>query len=48
MYVFHRPDFNFSETEKFVYAIVQIALMVPGFYFINRYIPILNGGFKKL
>lgn len=40
--------FEFSEAERFLFAIVQIALMVPLFFLINKYAPILNGGFKKI
>ncbi|SCY02668.1 acyltransferase family protein [Flavobacterium caeni] len=43
-----QTDFNFSETERFAYAIVQIAMMVPVFLLINRYLPVLNGGPKKI
>lgn len=46
--VFHRSDFNFTEWEKFGYAIVQVLLLVPGFFLINKYAPILNGGYKKI
>lgn len=41
-------DFNFSEWEKFLYAILQIILMLPVFFITNRYLPLLNGGYKKI
>jgi len=40
--------FDFSEIEKFVYSLVQIILLIPVFYFINLYFPLLNGGYKKI
>lgn len=46
--VLHQTDFNFTEWEKFLYAIIQILLLVPGFYIINKYLPIVNGGVKKI
>lgn len=48
LYVFGQNDFNFSEWERFLYAILQIILMIPGFFIINNYVPILNGGYKKI
>lgn len=48
MYVFHHDNFDFSEWERFLYAILQIVLMIPGFFIINNYFPILNGGYKKI
>jgi hypothetical protein len=48
LYGFGQSDFNFSEWERFFYAILQIILMIPGFFIINNYLPILNGGFKKI
>ena len=45
---FGHTEFNFSETEKFLYAIVQLLLLVPAFYVINKFCPILNGGYKKI
>lgn len=48
LYAFHRSEFNFSEWERFLYAILQITLMIPGFFIINKYLPILNGGPKKI
>lgn len=46
--VFKDSDFNFNEIEKFVYAILQIIVLIPSFYIINKYFPILNGGYKKI
>lgn len=48
LYGFHQSDFNFTEWERFLYAILQIVLLIPSFYIINKYIPILNGGYKKI
>ncbi len=39
--------FRFSEWEKFFYAIVQIILMIPVIYLIDKYFPVLNGKYKK-
>ncbi|HEY0091581.1 MAG TPA: acyltransferase family protein [Flavobacterium sp.] len=44
----NNTDFNFSELEKFLYSILQIILMLPAFFIINKYLPILNGGYKKI
>lgn len=46
--IFHQTEFQFSEWERFLYSILQIVLMIPGFFLINKYIPILNGGYKKI
>ena len=46
--IFHQHEFNFSELEKFNFAILQILLLIPSFFIINKYLPILNGGFKKI
>ncbi len=48
LYAFGQSDFNYTEWERFLYAILQITLMIPGFFIINNYLPILNGGFKKI
>lgn len=48
MILFHQTEFHFTELERFFYSILQILLMIPGFFFINKYIPILNGGYKKI
>ena len=45
---FHQTEFNFSETERFIYSIVQIIMMLPIFWFVNKYLPLLNGGLKKI
>lgn len=47
LYVFHRDNFDFSEWEKFVFAILQVAMMYPVYLIINKRFPILNGGHKK-
>lgn len=39
--------FNFTELEKVFYSIIQIIIIIPIIYFINKYIPILNGVIKK-
>ncbi len=46
--VFNQSDFSFSELEKFLFAIIQIILLVPVFLIINNFFPILNGGYKKI
>ncbi|NMH26672.1 acyltransferase family protein [Flavobacterium silvaticum] len=43
-----QTEFNFSEWEKFSYTIVQIVLLIPVFFIINKYLPLLNGGYKKI
>lgn len=45
---FGQTDFQFSEMEKFLYSFVQILLIYPVFLVINKYFPILNGGYKKI
>lgn len=45
---FHQTDFDFSEWERFSYAILQIILLIPAFLLINKFLPILNGGYKKI
>lgn len=40
--------FEFSEVEKFIVSIIQICLILPFGFLINKYFPILNGGFKKI
>jgi acyltransferase len=45
---FRSNDFDFSDWQKFVFAILQILILVPFFLIINKYLPILNGGFKKI
>ena len=40
-------DFKFSEIEKFIISIVQIIILIPSFYLVNKYIPIANGTNKK-
>ena len=40
--------FEFNEYEKFIYAIVQIIIMLPVFYIIDKYFPILNGKSKEV
>jgi len=39
---------NFSELQKFSISIIQILILIPIIYLINKYIPILNGKFKKV
>ena len=46
--VFHQTDFSFTELEKFLFAIIQIVLLTPVFFIINKFFPILNGGYKKI
>lgn len=45
---FHQTDFDFSEWERFLYAILQIILLIPAFLLINKFLPVLNGGYKKI
>ncbi|MEZ4853555.1 acyltransferase family protein [Flavobacterium sp.] len=47
MFVLKYENFNFNETQIFINAIFQIVLLIPVFYFVNKYFPLLNGGFKK-
>lgn len=39
--------FNFSEIEKLLLSIIQILLILPVIYVVNKYIPVLNGFSKK-
>lgn len=48
LYIFKISDFDFSETQKFVFAILQTIMILPIGYFVNKYVPLLNGGFKKI
>jgi fucose 4-O-acetylase-like acetyltransferase len=48
MVLFNQSHFNFTEWERFFYAILQILILIPGFFIINKYVPILNGGYKKI
>lgn len=41
-------DFVFSDWQKFIFAILQILILVPIFLLINKFLPVLNGGFKKI
>jgi acyltransferase len=41
-------SFEFNEYEKLGYSIVQILLLIPSFFIINKFLPILNGGYKKI
>jgi len=36
-------EFNFSELEKVLYAVLQVLLIYPVYLIVNRYCPILNG-----
>ena len=47
MYGFHWLDFNFTEPQKFIIAIIQMVLIIPVFLVVNRFIPFANGGYKK-
>lgn len=40
-------SFDFSEPIKFVITLIQIMLMLPILFIINKYLPILNGNIKK-
>jgi len=40
--------FKFTEYQKIGISIIQILMLIPILYFINKYIPILNGKFKKV
>lgn len=40
--------FEFNELEKFYFAIIQVILILPIGLIVNKYFPLLNGGYKKL
>ena len=40
--------FNFTELQKFSISVIQILILIPIIYLINKYMPILNGKFKKV
>ncbi len=46
--VFGITVFNFSELQKFLITFIQIVMLIPIIYLINKYLPILNGKFKKI
>lgn len=48
MYGFSWHDFNFTELQKFIIAIIQMLLIIPVFLIVNRFIPFANGGYKKI
>jgi fucose 4-O-acetylase-like acetyltransferase len=39
--------FDFTELEKLILAVVQIALVIPVIWLVNKYIPVLDGKVKK-
>ncbi len=39
--------FQFSEIQKFILSIVQIILLIPLIWFVNKYFPVLDGKIKK-
>ena len=39
--------FEFSEVEKLILAVIQIILVIPVIWLVNKYIPILDGKVKK-
>jgi fucose 4-O-acetylase-like acetyltransferase len=39
--------FEFSESEKVIFAVVQILLVIPIIWLVNKYVPILDGKVKK-
>lgn len=41
-------NFEFNEFEKLIMSIFQIIIMIPILFIIKKYIPILNGGSKKI
>jgi acyltransferase len=41
-------NFDFNEIQKFIFSIIQIIILIPSFLIINKFIPILNGGYKKI
>lgn len=46
--VFGVAIFNFSEIQKFLITFIQIIMLIPTIYLINKYLPILNGKVKKI
>ena len=48
MLLFGFTFFNFTEFQKIAITIIQIALIIPIALIINKYIPVLNGGSKKI
>lgn len=40
--------FSFNELHKFLVTIIQILMLIPVIYLINKYVPILNGNIKKI
>lgn len=46
--VLHISNFQFSEFQKLYFSIIQIIILLPIGFIINQYIPLLNGGSKKI
>lgn len=46
--VFGITVFSFTELQKFLISIIQILILIPVIYIINKYLPILNGKVKKI
>jgi len=46
--VFGMTVFDFTEFQKIAITLLQIAIITPMAFFINKYLPILNGGSKKI
>lgn len=46
--IFNISNFNFSEYQRFYFSIIQITILLPICFIINKYIPLLNGGHKKI
>ena len=46
--IFNNYNFDFSEPQKFILSVLQVFILIPLFYLVNKYAPILNGGFKKI
>ena len=44
----HISNFQFSEFQKLYFSIIQIIILLPIGFIINQYIPLLNGGSKKI
>jgi len=40
--------FNFTEIQKLLLSIIQIVIIVPLLFAINKYVPFLNGTYKKI
>jgi fucose 4-O-acetylase-like acetyltransferase len=47
LFIFGMTVFEFTEVEKVMLSVLQISMIIPIIWFVNKYIPILDGKIKK-